>query len=106
MTVQKPLVSFTMSYFRPKSTCTFWASGAFTRNTTRLSGKIWGYFAFLTFVEAGVPRTVYLVNEATSTGLNRNCENMYRPFFQTLKSCPPGSMSVADEFPCRMLYEA
>lgn len=48
--------------------------------------------ADLILVDAGVPGTVYLENVEASNGLNKNCENMYKPFFQTLKSCTPGSM--------------
>jgi len=37
-----PVLSFSISYFRPRSIWTFCASGAFIRKITRLSGRIWG----------------------------------------------------------------
>jgi hypothetical protein len=65
--------------------------GCFHPKITRLSGKICGYLALRMLVAAGDPKTVYFGNDATSTGLKRNWENMYKPFFQTLKSWTPGS---------------
>src|SRR5690349_11309840 len=91
VTDQYPSASFIMSYFLTRSICTFCASGALSRNMTRLSGRICGYFADLTFVEEGKPSNVTDEKVFGSTGLKRNCVNLKRSFFHTLKSCPPGS---------------
>ena len=83
-----------MSYFLPKSICTFCASGAFILKHYTVIGNICGYFALRILVDAGAPATGYFENVETSTGLKINWENIYKPFFHTLKSCTPGSYKI------------